>query len=241
MKCVCVFLGAYHEFAPQNCTHNFFFFFKEHIRNCQETFKSFTCVTSKWQQFAWNIKINLGMTDSSWKDYSCRSYTISICSFPVFCSAFQIKKISQLPVLAANKQGGSRSQQSHCSYSRLPFSDTLSRLTAHAQCLGKRARYFKHVTLCAIQRLLQKHPFGKDWRLSSSRIRQHLWKFFTVEVYEKHFAVSKIKMLRRAPHISGCLTKLWNLAHMDREPKGQFLLWLKHQSPDVPLGNDLPE
>lgn len=203
-------------------------------------FKSFTCVTSKWQQFTWSIKINLGMTDNSWKDYSWRSYTISICSFPVFLIWNAEQKISQLPVLAANKQGGSRSQQSHCSYSRLPFSDTLSCLTTH-QCLGKRARYFKHVTLCAIQRLLQKHPFGKAWRLSRSRIRQHLWKFFTLEVYEKHFAVSKIKMLRRAPHISDCLTKLWNLARMDIEPKGQFLLWLKHQSPDVPPGNDLPE
>lgn len=68
-------------------------------------FKSFTFVTLKWQGFTWNItlKINLGMTDGSWKDYIWRSYIISICSFPVF-SYFLIFWVCKSTVCPSSRQ-----------------------------------------------------------------------------------------------------------------------------------------
>lgn len=68
-------------------------------------FKSFTFVTQKWQGFTWNVtsKINLGMTDGSWKDYIWRSYIISICSFPVFSSVFK-KQENKSTVCPSSKQ-----------------------------------------------------------------------------------------------------------------------------------------
>lgn len=133
-------------------------------------------------------------------------------AFAVFQSSLTYsknKKISQLSVLAADKQGGHGSWQSPSSSFRLSFSGVLTRLTAH-QYLGKRARQFEHIlTACAMERLLQKYPFGRTYRLSWSRRGELLCnKFFMDEIYQHHLVVSNVKIQRKVPHASDCLTKL---------------------------------